>query len=340
MPRYGFNFQWMYSWEAGRKPAPPDERALDFMAQFGFNFVRIPTNYHFWTTDFNYFEPDETVLAYIDQYLQACRTRGMHMSLNLHRAPGYCINRNDLEKHNLWLDPIAQDAFVFLWENFARRYKGVPGDFLSFDLVNEPPEIGQYGMTRENHAALIRRTVAAIRAVDPEREIAIDGLDGGSEAMPELADLGVIHSGRGYQPMPVSHYQAAWWLGHTGLPYPVYPGTNWRGQTWSRETLREHYTPWRQVEAAGAKIHIGEFGCYNKTPNDVALRWFNDLFDVFKEFGWGYALWNFEGDFGIINHNRPGVQYEEIQGYQVDRALLDLMLQSRATYLPAKTLIA
>lgn len=330
MPRYGFNFLWMYSWQAGRQPAMPDERALDFMAEFGFNFVRIPTDYRFWTTDFDYFHPDESVFANFDRYLEACRNHGCQMSLNLHRAPGYCINRNDLERHNLWFDQVAQDAFVFLWETFARRYHGVPAEHLSFDLLNEPPGVGQYGMTRDSHAALIRRTVAAIRAIDPTREIVIDGLGGGHLAMPELADLGVVHSGRGYQPMPVSHHRATWWAGHTEAPEPIYPGVQWEGRTWDRAALRDFYQPWRDVEAAGAGVHIGEFGCYNKTPNDVALRWFEDLFGVFKEFGWGYALWNFAGDFGIVEHGRPGVRYEEFHGFQVDRELLDLMLNSRA----------
>ncbi len=251
------------------------------------------------------------------------------MSLNLHRAPGYCINRNDLERHNLWVDQVAQDAFVFLWETFARRYKGVPNSALSFDLLNEPPNVGQYGLTRENHAALIQRTVAAIRAIDPAREIVIDGLGGGHLAMPELADLGVIHSGRGYQPMPVSHHRAQWWSGNATAPEPVYPGVQWAGRTWNRDTLREFYQPWRDVQAPGAQVHIGECGCYNKTPNDVALRWLRDLFGLYKEFGWGFALWNFAGDFGIIEHGRPGAHYEQLHGYNVDRALLDILLASR-----------
>ncbi len=330
MPRYGFNFLWMFVWQPDRGPQPPDEKALDFMAELGFNFVRIPTDYRFWTTDFDYFHPDEAVFAALDRYLEACQARGFQMSLNLHRAPGYCINRNDLERHNLWLDPIAQDAFVFLWETFARRYKGIPSEALSFDLLNEPPGIGQYGMTRENHAALIRRTVAAIRAIDPAREIVIDGLGGGHIAMPELADLGVVHSGRGYQPMLVSHYRAEWWSGSEGLPEPVYPG-EWAGKFWNREALRAFYQPWREVEAAGATVHIGEFGCYNMTPNDVALRWFTDLFGIYREFGWGFALWNFAGPFGIVEHGRPGTVYEEMHGYKVDRALLDLMLASRSS---------
>lgn len=330
MPHYGFNFQWMFVWEPGRLPAEPDLKALDFLAEHGFNFARVTTDYRFWTQDFDYFHPDETVFRYIDRYLEACRERGIHLSLNQHRAPGYCINRNDLERHNLWTDQIAQDAFVFLWETFARRYADVPAAQLSFDLLNEPPQEGQYGMTRENHAAIMRRTAAAIRAVTPDREIVIDGLGGGHLPMPELADLGAVHSGRGYMPMAISHYQAEWWEDSQYLPdEPVYPGLVWLGIEWNRDSLRDFYHLWREVEAMGVKVHIGEFGCYNKTPNDVALRWFSDLFSLYQEFGWGYAMWNFEGAFGIINHGRPGTKYENYKGYPVDRALLDLMLNSR-----------
>lgn len=328
MPRYGFNFLWMFLYD-GAPPDEPDERALDFMAAHGFDFVRIPCDYNFWTKDFNYFEPDESVFGYLDRYLAACRARGFQMSLNLHRAPGYCINRNDLEKHNLWVDAIAQDAFVFLWETFARRYRGIDSQYLSFDLVNEPAAVGDFGLTRENHAALIRRTAAAIRAIDPQREIVIDGLSGGHVAMPELADLGVIHSGRGYQPMPVSHWGATWWTEWRKASDPMYPGVMWDGKVWDKNTMHDHYAPWREVAAMGASVHIGEFGCFNQTPNDVALRWFADLLDLYRQYGWGYALWNFSGAFGIVDHGRPGARYEVMDGYRVDRELLDLLLRHR-----------
>ncbi len=329
MPRYGFNFQWMFHKTAGQTAQPPDEKALDFLAIHRFDFVRIPMNYWFWTRNFDYFNPDQSVWETIDSYVEACRVRDLHICINLHRAPGYCINGNELEKHNLWQDKVAQDAFVFLWESFARRYCGLSNDIISFDLINEPPAVDQYGMTREIHASLIRRTVAAIRAIDPQREIAIDGLDGGNLAMPELADLGVIHSGRGYQPQNVTHYLAEWWPEWEGQPEPIYPDTQFHGKTWNRATLYDFYQPWRDVESAGTTVHMGEFGCYNQTPNDVALRWFTDLLGVWKQCGWGYALWEFEGVFGIVNHGRSGARVEMIDGYQVDVDLLDLLKTHR-----------
>jgi hypothetical protein len=319
----------MYSWTPDQRPQATDEQALDFLAKFGFNFVRVPVDYRFWTRDFDYFHPDESVFCYLDEYIEACRSRSIHLSLNLHRAPGFCTNRNDLERHNLWRDEIAQRAFLFLWETFTCRYQGVTSRFLSFDLVNEPPNPGEYGMTRGNHAALIRRTVSVIRGIDPQREITIDGLGGGYYAMPELATLGVTHSARGYHPMPVSHHKASWWSGHRNAPAPRYPGLIWRGRYWNRGALRSDYKPWREVEKRGARIHIGEFGCFNRTPDEIAVRWLADLLSIYKEFGWGYALWNFKGAFGIVEHGRPGARLESIAGFNVDRALLDLMLENQ-----------
>jgi aryl-phospho-beta-D-glucosidase BglC (GH1 family) len=321
---YGFNFQWMFSY-SGAPPQPPDERALDFLAEHDFNFARIPTDYRFWIRDFNYFCPDETVFEHIDRYLAATRSRGIHLSLNIHRAPGYCINRNDLERHNLWKDPIAQDAFAFAWETFARRYRDVPSSELSFDLLNEPPDEGEYGFTRAIHSEVMRRTVDVIRQIDPAREIVLDGIGGGHYAMPELADLGAVHSGRGYQPMTVSHYHAPWFAPSMDFPPPVYPGSIWEGQTWDKETIRALYETWRDVERKGVRVHIGEFGCYNQTPNNIALRWFEDLFSLYREFGWGFALWNFEGPFGIIDHGRAGARFEQIGPYRVDRDLFELV---------------
>ena len=330
MRKYGFNMLWSFYY-SGSDAAPPDEKQLDFIAKRGFNYIRVPMDYRFWTKDFNYFNPDEKVFEKFDSYLAACRQRSLHMTLNLHRAPGYCINNNDIERHNLWKDKEAQDAFVFIWETFARRYKGVSSEALSFDLLNEPPNIGQYSFTRKRHERVMRRAIEVIRDIDPNRELILNGIEGGGTAIPELADVGAVHSGRGYTPFAVSHHRASWVQVGDGYEWetPVYPGVS-DGEIWDKTKLEEHYKPWRKVEDMGVDIHIGEFGCYNKTPNEVAMRWLRDLLGLFHEYKWGYALWNFAGDFGIVDHGRPGTKYELIEGYKVDRELLELLLQSRA----------
>lgn len=325
--KYGFNFLWMFS-KGPHNPQPgvPDLRELEFIAGEGFNFVRIPTDYRFWTKDFDYLHPDEAVMEKIDGYIETCNSLGLHVCLNIHRAPGYCINAPHLEKHNLWRDEPAKEGFCFLWTNWAKRYKGISNDRLSFDLVNEPSDQPPtHPCSRGDHEALIRRTIAEIRDVDPSRMIVIDGFDGGGTALPELADAGVIHSGRGYYPFQVSHYRAEWVKGAENWAMPEYPGQVAPGEHADKESIKRFYAPWREVEAKGVEVHIGEFGCYNKIPNETALRWFEDLISVFAEYGWGYSLWNFKGSFGVAEHGRPGTKYEDYKGMKVDRAMLDIL---------------
>ena len=325
---YGFNTQWAYSKSHMEKALPADNRMLDFMAKYDFRFLRLPTDYRFWIDELD--GPiHESFLKLLDSYIHESTSRGIHISLNLHRAPGYCINGWELESTNLWSDEIPQRNFARLWNTVAERYKGQHKDLLSFDLVNEPPAEGQRGFTRDIHQKVIRDITSGIRNIDSDRTIVINGLAGGHLAMPELADLDVVHSGRGYQPMLVSHYKAEWWDGSKGMPVPTYP-CDYDGKYWDRQTLWDFYEPWRRVSDMGRPVHIGEFGCYRYTDNAVALAWFTDLFDIFKESGWGYSLWEFDGNFGIANHGRPGTKYENFEGLNIDRQLLDLMLESRA----------
>ena len=125
---YGFNVLWFFSAGGPNPEISPekikiDENDLDFMAEMGCNFVRVPTDYRYFVHDFDYGNYDETYLKLLDRAVEAIVSRGLHCSLNVHRGPGYCINGNEWEKHNLWQDKIAQDAFTELWAFFAERYK-------------------------------------------------------------------------------------------------------------------------------------------------------------------------------------------------------------------------
>lgn len=328
---YGFNFLWMFRLGNKDRVSPGEiviaENEIDFIAKMGCNFIRLPLDYQLWVENFKYDEPNEAMLKKVDDCVHAVISRGLHCSLNIHRAPGYCINGADQEKHNLWKDEEAQTAFVEQWRHFAERYASVPRSALSFDLLNEPPNIGQYGMTREIHARLMRTVASAIRTITFDRPITLDGLCGGNEAIPELSDLGVTMSTRGYQPMPLTHYRAAWCEDTKNTPYPVYPGTVYDGKKWNSDTLIDHYKPWKNLADSGIQIHVGEFGCYNKVDNALALRWFRDILSLFKEYGWGYSLWNLIGDFGIIGHGRIGTRWKKKNGFVVDRDLYELFLE-------------
>ena len=100
-------------------------------------------------------------------------------------------------------------------------------------------------------------------------------------------------------------------------------------ETYDIDYLRKSCViPWKEWIVKGGKVHIGEMGCYNKTPHKVTMAWLEDLFTVFKEQGWGWSLWNLYGDFGILDSDREDVSYENFKGHKLDRKMLELLKRS------------
>ena len=60
-------------------------------------------------------------------------------------------------------------------------------------------------------------------------------------------------------------------------------------------------------------------------PFHVVLVWMQDSLDAWKMAGWGWALWNFRGGFGILDSDRTDVSYEDWHGHKLDRAMLKLL---------------
>jgi len=87
------------------------------------------------------------------------------------------------------------------------------------------------------------------------------------------------------------------------------------------------YKPWIELKNKGVGVHCGECGCYNKTPHEVFLAWFTDVLDILTSNDIGFALWEFDGSFGILNSGRTDIEYEDWYGQKLDRKLLDLLMK-------------
>ena len=220
LPRWrGFNL--LEKFNAAAKPSPFLEEDFRLISKLGFNFVRLPMDYRCWIQDGNWEQFDEKALREIDQAVAWGEKYHLHVCLNFHRAPGYTVAKPP-EKTDLWTDPEAQRICAKHWAMFAQRYKAIPNERLSFNLVNEPGG----AVTAEKYAAVVRRLAAAIHAEDPNRLIIADGHDWGWKPTLELAQLKevrVAQSGRGYAPMEVSHYHANWVQGSATYPVPQWP---------------------------------------------------------------------------------------------------------------------
>lgn len=320
LPRWrGFNLLEKFTKNQGGNPAFK-ESDFALIAEWGFNFTRLPMSYLCWTDPADWLKLREEELKHVDSAVEFGAKHGVHVNLNFHRAPGYCVNPPK-EPFDLWSDEKALDACAFHWAHFAKRYKGIPSNRLSFDLLNEPPDIPE-----PTYVRVVQRLVQAIRAEDPQRLIIADGLKWGTSPVFGLAGLGVAQSTRGYEPMQISHYKASWIHGSEQWPeptWPLHPGE--KGEV-SKETLRRtRIEPWKKLEQQGVGVHVGEWGAFNRTPHKVALAWMRDCLSLWKEAGWGWALWNLHGGFGILDTNRPDATYEDFRGHKLDSEMLRVL---------------
>lgn len=296
------------------------EADFAWMAEWGFDFVRLPMDYRCWTDRDDPYKLDQAVLKQVDEAVAFGRKHKVHVCLDLHRAPGYTV-ASPPEKMNLWADDEAQKQFAFQWAEFARRYKGMPSTQVSFDLVNEPND----KVTPAAYLKVAGRVAEAIRGVDPDRLIICDGISWGNVPVPELAPLGVAQSTRGYQPFQLTHYKASWAGGNWAEPtWPLKAGNEVQDAAW---LAARYIKPWKDLEASGVGVHVGEWGAYNRTPHAVVLAWMRDLLPLWKAAGWGWALWNLRGSFGILDSDRKDVAYEDFRGHKLDRKMLDLLRQ-------------
>lgn len=358
LPRWrGFNL--LEKFIASVSNAPFREEDFAWMAEWGFNFVRLPMSYHCWSDPHDWKVIREPVMKEIDQSLEFGRRYGIHVCMNFHRAPGYTVDRSVKEPFNLWTDAEALEASVYHWQHFAARYRDVPSTALSFDLLNEPALIADNEYLDDaTYFRVAKALVEAIRSESPNRLIIADGLMWGNIPSPMLASLHIAQSTRGYQPMQVSHWKANWVGGSDQWPRPTWPlsvdkaaADRDRGQAtrykavfkdnpivqkmaddpalsgdWNRERIEHQLIrPWKELERMGVGVHVGEWGAHHFTPHDVTLAWMRDMLAAWRNAGWGWALWNFRGSFGVLDSERSDVKYENFRGHQLDREMLEVL---------------
>lgn len=167
-------------WEAFRRRFIT-EKDIEAIKEMGFNSVRLPFDYGV------VFEPSEEKvrlsvrkegLDLIDRLIGWCKKHQLYVILDLHGAPGGQTGANiDNSRHDqpeLFTNRLYREQTVYIWRYLADRYKDEPW-VAAYDLLNEPlPEwFKQY-----NHelVPLYREIIEAIRSVDPDHLISLEGV--------------------------------------------------------------------------------------------------------------------------------------------------------------------
>ena len=333
----GFNLLGMFRCPSiGLKPDPRVEGHFvewEFKAlrEWGFNFARLPLDYRILIAEDNWLELDERKMKHLDDAITWGRKHAIHVQIALHRIPGYCI-LDRTEPFPLGTSPVAQEAACRMWAAFAKRWKGIPNEDLSFNLFNEPTR----HTAGANYLPLALKLIKAIRDVDSERFIMADGNACASMPVPELYKLRSLGQAfRGYTPHALTHYGADFLGGLSKVPptWPLAPGYGRLAPEYGGNLDRRRELPEATVAKyqgaidAGEFCMVGEFGCRPDVPHDVARAWMEHCLKLWRAKNLGWALWNLRGTFGILDSDRKDVAYEDFNGHKLDRKMLELLMR-------------
>lgn len=214
------------------------------------------------------------------------------------------------------------DRLVGLWRQIATRYRGLPRAVV-YEVLNEPTN----KLTAEIWNPILARAVAAIRQIDPDRLIIVEGAHWASAkdlrdtlAVP-AGDPNLIASFHMYAPMYFTHQGFSWMEPQyqtRGVTFPGPPPTPVtpvagadafpESHDWFERYNREPpgtnpggpVAIIEQMEMAkafadrtGLRIYLGEFGAGVNGDTASRARWVRTARDEAEKRGFGWGYWDF-----------------------------------------------
>jgi endoglucanase len=259
----------------------------DFIRSLGMNLVRLPFNYRHFEDDMNPTVLLDSGFKHLDRVIQICAEREIYTILDLHAAAGYqnqdWHSDNPSQQAFFWQHKHFQDRAIWLWEALAGHYKGNPW-VAGYNVLNEPAD-----PTGKIIDPFYRRAVAAIRQIDPDHIIFLDG----NRYSQDFSVLG--------PPLPNVVYTLHNYAAPGFIDGGDYPGVS-RGEYYDKDVVHQklldtcqymldHQTP----------IWVGEFGpVYTGDERKDAMRYdlLEDQLSFYRELGASWCLWTYK-DIGV-----------------------------------------
>jgi endoglucanase len=289
---------------------------FDTIAAIGFDHVRIPIDEEQMWDSVGNKEPEAFEL--------------LHHAINWAFAAKLCaiVDLHIIRSHHfiaasnpLWTNPAEQQKLVDLWRQLSAELSQYPDEMLAYEILNEA-----VANDPEDWNKLLNKVIAEIRVKEPTRKIVV-----GSnrwqipDTFPDLKipenDTNIILSFHFYTPMALTHHQAPWtaiaeYSGPVNYPGQIVDTLNYKGlseatvQTmrsyangyFTKDTLEKIMMPAIKVaKEKNLPLYCGEFGVYPTIPEDVMLRWYKDVCEIFNTNKIAYCHWCYKGDFPVVN---------------------------------------
>ncbi len=284
-----------------------------YLASLGLNSLRVPFNYRHFESDDEPFVIRPEGFALLDRVVDACARHGIYTILDLHALPGaqnqHWHSDNPTQWAGFWAQRQFQDRVVHLWEAIAEHYRGNPW-VAGYNPINEPGDT--HGVTL---GPFYRRLESAIRAVDPDHILFLDG-NRYSTQFDQLGD-----------PLPNTVYTAHDYALPGFVDGGPYPGES-RGQYIDRDRVEETFLArTAYMRETGTPIWVGEFGpVYTGDParDEQRYRLLQDQLEIFSRHDASWALWTFKdiGLQGVLSASPESEYLRRLQPFLEKKARL------------------
>ena len=151
------------------------ERDIELIAEWGFNSIRLPFHYQFFSPIDSPGILVDDGFRIIDSLLVWCKRNNLYLILDMHCAPGgqNAGNISDSDgAAKLWTVPSNQQRTIEIWRHIAEYYANEEW-IIGYDLLNEP--VLPDGYTNTDLKNLYVQIKTAIREVDPNHILFIEG---------------------------------------------------------------------------------------------------------------------------------------------------------------------
>ncbi len=265
----------------------------------GFNCVRIPFNFRL--------TRDRANFKYLEMAVEFCRKYRLWAILDLHAAPGSQSedwHSDSRGKALLWKDKRHQAQFIRVWQFLAQRFKNEEA-VAGYDILNEGVCV-----SREIILSLYRKTVKAIREIDQNHIIFLEGNRWAQdiEFMGKPWDENLVYSPHFYIPLEFIFGFVR------NLRYPGKINSEYYSKAKIRQALNKYY---RLKKRWHMPIYVGEFGQNSRCAYcHKEFSWLLDTLALFKEFKFHWTYWTWKA----VAH---GIYPDGIYQYQQNPAWIN-----------------
>lgn len=305
---------------------------LKNLKKMGITFLRIPVDM---ANIYDQSKPERLNTERLDLLFAGLKkiiNSGLGVNFDLHSV-------SQKEGGSDYSGPLGRDEkfteeFYLFWANLAKRLVVFDPDWLIVEPMNEPVFLGE----EDKWPPIQERLISIIRKELPHHTILATGAFWSNPPallrITPLKDSNIWYVFHFYYPHIFTHQGATWssdWLKTLReVPYPSSPESvrkaislagedrlkmyleNYGRERWNLSKIEEEIlklVKWAEVH--GVRLFCNEFGAYRDyclPPYRIA--WIKDVRQTLEKYGIGWAMWEYDGSFGLAFRKGPKVKVD------------------------------